>query len=202
MELWIMKRKGFFVSVVSFSILLICLLFTHSALASIRDSEFLEECKSYTLKQINDAFLDGVNVNAVSEVNEDTALMMAAGYNPDAEVVRALINAGARVERRNLRNVTPLMFAARYNKDKKAVDKIINYLIAAGDDINAIDNVGNTPLLWAVDSANLQAVETLLNLGADANIRNKNSERPFEKAQIMKEFKGTETIRKLSKVTN
>ena len=136
-------------------------------------------------------------MNARSEDNDNTPLMAAAAGNPNPAVIEALITAGADISRRNSFGETPLMHAAAYNLNQKAIKAVITALVDAGDDVNAKDNNGKTPLFWAASSANLEAVVTLLDLGADANERNTFGEKALEAAEIKKEFKGTDAIKKL-----
>jgi len=191
-----MQKKGVLVCFV-LSLIFVYALLTNSAIAFIRDSEFLELCISGSLQEINDAIIDGANVNARSEGRDNTPLIVAAGSNTDAQVITALINAGADITRKSATNETPLMYAARYNLDPKAVEAMIKTLIEAGDEINARDNGGKTALYFAVDSLNVQAVSVLLDHGADAKIRDNFGVRPLDLAEVKKVFSRTEALRKL-----
>jgi ankyrin repeat protein len=191
-----MQRKFSYVFMMML-ISLICTLLVSPSLASIRDSEFLELCKKGSLQEITEAIYSGANVNARSEELDNTPLIMAAGSNPNQEVITALIEAGADITKRNSHGETPLMYAAAYNLNQKAVAAVITALVNVGDDVDAKDNVGRTPLIYAVTFINLQAVTTLLKLGADARVRDSFGMKPLEIAEVKKEFRNTEAIRKL-----
>ena len=192
-----MRNKGIHVFLILLSIFLINELLANEAIASIRDSDFVELCKIGSLEEINNAILSGANVNARSEERDITPLIAAAGSNTNSQVITALLMAGADITRKSSRDETPLMFAARYNLDPKAVEAMIKVLIAAGDDINAKDKDGRTPLIFAATYSNVQGVLILLNNGADAKVRDNFGMRPIDLAQTKKGFAGTEAMRKL-----
>jgi ankyrin repeat protein len=73
--------------------------------ATISDYSFLELCKNGTLKQINNAIKNGANVNASNSTGE-TALMLAAGFNTNQEIIKALMNAGADINAKNVQGST------------------------------------------------------------------------------------------------
>ncbi len=57
-------------------------------------------------------------------------------------------------------------------------------LIEQGADVNARDEDGNTPLLWAVLAGNMQVVLTMLRRGADLNCKNNEGETPLHWAAV------------------
>jgi ankyrin repeat protein len=169
----------------------------NSMLAFSRDSKFFDLCKCGSLNEINDAILQGANVNARSEEQDDTPLIMAAGSNTNPQVITALINAGADIARKNSKEETPLMYAARNKLDKKVLEAMIKTLLEAGDDINAENKFGETALLFAAKYSNVHAVLVLLDSGANAKIRSKFGIRPLDLAEIDKAFAGTDALKKL-----
>jgi ankyrin repeat protein len=64
---------------------------------------------------------------------------------------------------------TPLMLAAEAAGDRT---KHISILLAAGADVNAVDNGKNTALMYAVKSKNSQVVKLLVESGADQSPKN------------------------------
>ncbi len=63
--------------------------------------------------------------------------------------------------------LTPMFFAAKGDRD----GKLIRYLSSKFGSVNARSGFGTTPLMHAVDSNNLIAAKTLIELGADVNAR-------------------------------
>ena len=78
-------------------------------------------------------------------LNKFTPLLLAMPHAP-AEVVQALIDAGADVNVKDSRNMTPLMFAVATNHQNPAV---IRLLLERGADVAAQSNVGETAADWA-----------------------------------------------------
>lgn len=74
-----------------------------------------------------------------------TPLHRAAAFGP-LEMVRDLLQAGADVNARDSRALTPLIFAVATDY---ADPRIVQALIQAGADVNAHDNTGETALDWA-----------------------------------------------------
>lgn len=54
--------------------------------------------------------------------------------------------------------------------DLKEAEQLIGRRIALGDDINQIDNNGETPLMAAIGMGNIAMITALLKCGADCNI--------------------------------
>mgnify|MGYP001206222351 CR=1 FL=1 len=56
-------------------------------------------------------------------------------------------------------------------------------LIKAGADVNAVDEAGNTPLMYAIQCRDLRMIDLLINEGhADPNLGNTLGETPLSKA--------------------
>ena len=71
--------------------------------------------------------------------------MFAAQGNPLAEVIRALVEAGAEVNARADDGRTPLMFAAQGTPSAE----VIQALVEAGAEVDARTDDGVTPLMYA-----------------------------------------------------
>ena len=97
-----------------------------------------------------------------------TALFYAAGFNADPEIVKTLIDAGAKVNARNSDDVTVLMFAAYSNTNPE----VLTTLIRAGAKVNAHDGNGMTVLMSAIFGLNnVNVVTALLDAGAKVDAR-------------------------------
>jgi ankyrin repeat protein len=93
----------------------------------------------------------GANVNARDSSRGQSALMWAAGRN-NADAVRVLVKAGAEV-------------SARTNNPSKSTGRMSE----SGNTFSAAPPTGFTPLLFAVRAGSIQAVEVLVEAGANVN---------------------------------
>ncbi len=101
-----------------------------------------------------------------------TWLMEAAEYNPNADVITALIQAGSPVNAATSQNNTSALALAAYSNPSADV---VSALLRAGADVNARNRYGATPLILAAwKNPNPQVVSVLLQGGADADLRGYN----------------------------
>jgi uncharacterized protein len=56
-------------------------------------------------------------------------------------------------------------------------------IVAAGADLNVVDDFGMTPLLWAIMRGDIDAVRILLENGADPNLRPNPTDSPLWSAE-------------------
>ncbi|MBX9601195.1 MAG: ankyrin repeat domain-containing protein [Bryobacteraceae bacterium] len=96
------------------------------------------------------------------QLKKITALMAAAPYL-DRETVRALIKAGADVNARDIRGMTPLMLAVGTETQDAGV---VEELLLAGADVQAKSEVGETVLDWARKYRNPAVMKLLVRAGA------------------------------------
>jgi uncharacterized protein len=107
----------------------------------------------------------GADVNA-AQGDGMTALHWAALHG-DVELAKMLVYAGANVKATTrLGGYTPLILASR-----DGIAPMIAALIDAGADVNGPTSTGAAPLHFAAASGHVDAVSTLLEHGADPNIR-------------------------------
>lgn len=112
----------------------------------------------------------------------DTALHMAAAAF-QRPIAQLLVGHGARCRARNRRGAEPLHYAADANHWQPAAQTdVIEYLLTAGADPNALDKSGVSPLHRAVRTRGSAAVETLLAGGARVDIRNGSGSTPLHLA--------------------
>ncbi len=104
-------------------------------------------------------------VDAVTRVGEHTPLHVAATIGA-AEVMEALLDAGADPESRTTNGAAPLHFAAASGDAAS-----IRVLVGRGADANATEpRWGQTPLMFAAAKGRAEAVSALLELGARPDV--------------------------------
>lgn len=115
------------------------------------------------------------NVNAVSNNGRQTPLHVSCQQS-SVEIVATLVTFGADIDRKDADGRTPLCIACACNQTD-----IVELLVSVYSktktriDVNSADNMGNTPLLYAVNaglSLNVRMVKLLLEAGADPNCIN------------------------------
>jgi ankyrin repeat protein len=94
-----------------------------------------------------------------------TPLMVAAPYG-DAKTIAALLKAGARVNDVDCRKMTALMFAVTTDRANPAN---VRQLIAAGADVNAQDQNGESVLDWALKFGQPEIIASLKAAGAQGH---------------------------------
>ncbi len=113
--------------------------------------DLIELARTGTAQDVQTAISNEVDVNA-RDKNGETALMGAAEYNPNPEVITVLLAAGADVNARNDSGWTPLMGAVVLNQHPD----VITVLLAAGADAKAKDNAGKMAFDYAQTRAKLK----------------------------------------------
>ena len=106
-----------------------------------------------------------VDVNA-PQGDGSTALHWAA-YRDDAEMVKALIAAGANVKAATREGAITPLFMACANGDAA----MVGALLAAGADPNSVKSNGTTALMIAAESGGTDAVKMLVDRGANVNAK-------------------------------
>ena len=117
-------------------------------LPPMSDKDFLKLCDSGDAKKIEEAIMNGANVNAkysegygLGYIPGYTALMLAA-RNGDTRTAELLLKNGADVNAKDSTSRTALMRAAYYGYKETA-----EALLKHGADVNAKDNIGMTALM-------------------------------------------------------
>jgi uncharacterized protein len=112
----------------------------------------------------------GAEADAADTTGKSPAIYAAArGY---AEVVERLLAAGVDPKRRYGNDLTLLMWAAGHSNDTPRQDGLatLNLILAAGADIDAVDNRGWSALMIAAQRGHVEAAGLLLENGADPQI--------------------------------
>jgi ankyrin repeat protein len=145
---------------------------------------------------------DVENVRLLVAAGADVTARNRAGVTPmflattsgEVEIIEMLLDAGVDVNERGPNGETPLMMAARTGRAAP-----IELLISRGADLDAMEpQRGTTALMWAAAYSNPEAVEALLDGGADYSLPSANSRRgrrpylaPTAKARIASYYRGT-----------
>lgn len=111
---------------------------------------------------------ENADVNAKDENYDDISPIFVAAEVGNIEIVKILLDAGARVSAVDKTNRTPLMFI-----DDDATPELIRILIAAGANPNASDDEGYSPLLRVWSSVDEESLKALITAGADVNAKTK-----------------------------
>jgi ankyrin repeat protein len=111
-------------------------------------------------KMVRELLAAGADANYTKDGDGRTALHKAArwGY---LEIVQALVDAGADVQKRRMDGCTALIMAA-----SNGHLEVVKALVSANADVNQANNRGQTPINKATDSNKAPVVEFLKSVGA------------------------------------
>lgn len=94
------------------------------------------------------------------------SVLMLASYRHSAKMVNSLLSNGAKV---NTSGWTALHYAA-----SSGDLEVVNALIKAGADINAVAPDGSSPMIMAAREGHIEIIKLLLSLHANTDIQNEN----------------------------
>ena len=120
-------------------------------------------CRVVTQQQLNLFIEHGAQVDTIDKAGAAAIHYFAAG-RADLEIGVALVKAGANVHRRNSNGETLMYVLARRNNFRK---DIMQYFIENGAEVDAEDDASERPLYEAAQAGHSEAVEPLLDHGAD-----------------------------------
>ena len=135
---------------------------------------------------------------------ENVRLLLSRGAEPSAEalseavtfgypdVVQAFIRSGADATITESSGINLLHWATITNRSS-----IIPVLAAAHVPLDATDDFGFTPLLYAatLDHGNTETLKELLKAGADRGVRNPKGRTPLEEARRYKHFQLADALK-------
>ncbi len=169
-----------------------------AASAYAQTKTFFELAKTGTPQDMQAAISKGADVNAKDNDPTGrgrTALMYAAEFNPDPEVITTLLTAGADLNAQENNGATALLFAAGENPNPK----VVTTLLAAGADLNTkrVHN-GVTVLMYAAKvTKNPEVITILLKAGADAKAKDKDGNTALSYTDINDNLAGTDALKQL-----
>jgi len=134
----------------------------------------------------------GARANPRPNPSGDSPISEAITFG-HAAVVRALIQAGAKTDLVERTGVNLLHWAAITNRAE-----VVPELAKAGVDINAIDEHGFTPLMYAatIDFGETSTLDALLASGADRTIRNRQGRTPLAHALYLRHTRIAQVLAK------
>lgn len=117
-------------------------------------------------QRVLELIAEGVDVNVPEVSGNGTTALHWAAYLGDAELVAALLAAGAKPGVWNMFSSTPMMEAATIGHTE-----IIRLLLAAGADVESANYENQTALMAVARTGNVAAARLLLEAGANPNAR-------------------------------
>ena len=144
-----------------------------------KHSPLLFASMSGDLETVSLLLARGAKANPRPNPSGDSPISEAITFGR-ADVVRALVAAGAKVDLVESTGVNLLHWATITNRAE-----VIPVLAKAGVDINAIDEAGFTPLMYAatIDFGDTSTLRALLAAGADKTIKNASGRTARQQAQ-------------------
>ena len=139
------------------------------------EDTLITAARSGDLAAITLAVTEGKNLE-VSD-NDGATLLGIAARARQAEVVRVLLEGGAKLEALDRNGRSPLMAAVQ---TRRSSTDVVNALIAKGADVNTRGTMGATPLSWAAGPfRNPEIVAALVAANADVNQTNNSGMTPL-----------------------
>ncbi len=135
--------------------------------AATVDSPLAAAARSGDVAAILRAVVDGKNLELLD--NDGATLLGVAARAKQVEVVRVLLEAGAKIEARDQKGRSPLLAAVQ---TRRSSVEVVRALIAKGADVNTRGTamIGGTPLSWAAGPfSNPEIVAALVAASADVN---------------------------------
>ena len=134
-----------------------------------------------------------IDINAQNK-DGNNALILSV-MNNDSEVLSALLHKNPELDRANKKGRTALMTAAEVS-----TPEMISLLIDLGSDLNHVDALGNTALMIALTREdNEEAMNTILEYGADADIQN---ETGYNALMMAARTKSIDIVSRLIEITS
>ena len=169
-----------------------------AASAYAQTKTFFELAKTGTPQDVQAAISKGADVNAKEQCPTGrgrTALMYAAEFNPNPEVITTLLTAGADLNAQENNGATALLFAAGENPNPK----VVTTLLTAGADLNTkrVHN-GVTVLMYAAKvTKNPEVITILLKCRRGCKSEGHDGNTALSYTDINDNIAGTDALRQL-----
>lgn len=130
------------------------------------DVEFYQACRTETVQRLEDLLERGANPNAAwyNDIGDDYYPIHQAAMNPDFEVLKFVIAAGADPCQGDFWWAQPLSYAVRMGSLEK-----VRYLIELGNDPSRVDYDGSSVFFQSAANPDIRVLELLLEHGVDMN---------------------------------
>ena len=136
-----------------------------SMFAWAADTRIPEAAQQGDLNAVRTLIQQKADVN--TPLGDGTTALHVAAQKDDAELAKALLSAGAKLDATTrIGAATPLFIACQNGSAR-----VVAVLVQAGADVNAADEHGTTPLMAASAAGNPEAVRILVEHGAKVNAR-------------------------------
>lgn len=120
------------------------------------------------LEKVRELIESGVDVNMRQEISRSSPLMVACAREGTDEIIRFLLESGAKVRVKDRKGYTPLIWASENSLEA------VNMLLARGADASAAAEDGMTPFIRSIfgiitGDVTTEVCDTLLAHGAEIN---------------------------------
>lgn len=166
---------------------------------SASGTSFLHTAHFGTPAEVRAALKKGANIN-VRRDNGSTPLVESV-FNKHVDVFFLLLDQGADIHARDRDGATPLLIVALYGKQ---LERQLEALLDAGAEIDAQADDGCTALIYLAKKSHIHpdpsdAIELLLDRGADPKIQDKTGRTAFEYALHNSGLRDTKALERLRK---
>ena len=131
-------------------------------------SELSQAIADEDIEAVRDLIAKGADVNAKEDGYSGITPLFIAVESGSVEIVRLLLDFGAKASARDSEKQTPLM-----KLDEDATPELVDLLVNHGVKINRADKQGNTALILVAGQVKPEVLKALIDAGADVNLKNK-----------------------------
>ncbi len=140
-------------------------------------NEFVNACKVGDISKVETMLKQGIDPNVTDDFGS-TGLMVAA-YNGHLEIIKILLKYGANINQgyhgkglAGLEGETALSYAIygwKLENDKESIERVANYLVDNGIDLNYKNSFGFNYLMIAAKEGMTPLIKKLIEKGMDVN---------------------------------